>query len=64
MIDATFSLTLRHPELVSGSIVRRTLEHADVAQLCGSVACEPMAPRLAEKWTLKQVQGDEDGSAG
>jgi hypothetical protein len=61
MMRAHLSLTPRHPELVSGSIGRRTPERAYVAQPCGWVAYEPTAPRRAGEWTLKQVQGDEEG---
>ena len=64
------SLT-RHAELVSASIVPRSLEPAALARPFGWVAQEPMAPCQIEKWTLeaklclhKQVQGDETGGMG
>jgi hypothetical protein len=50
----------RHPELVSGSIerfVRSLRKKRD-----GWVSLPNMARAREEKWTLKQVQGDEEAS--
>jgi hypothetical protein len=47
---------LRHPELVSGSIMPLAQCLADTPK-CGREARAARAGQ-AEKWTLKQVQGD------
>ena len=64
MTHAHLSLTPRHPELVSGSIGRHALKRAEATQPWGRVAQRLTGPRRAEKWTLKQVQGDENRGVG
>jgi|GEM_PF-2562796 len=53
----------RHPELVSGSIAPHS--RSVVLNPNGAVVRPNDASARAEKWTLKQVQGDEifEGSA-
>ncbi len=47
----------RHPELVSGSIVRHDLSFMWSANR--AVSLPNRASAREEKWTLKRVQGDE-----
>jgi len=48
----------RHPELVSGSIAPNA--HATREDSGGAASLPERASVAAEKWTLKQVQGDEE----
>ncbi len=57
MNRAFISIQPRHPELVSGSIV--PLAQRSVSKVNGTVLLLNNTPVCAEKWTLKQVQGDD-----
>lgn len=56
--QAAHYLTIpRHPELVSGSMVQHARSLPGTAE--GGAVLPHNAPAHAERWTLKQVQGDE-----
>ena len=57
MPRSTFFTFARHPELVSGSIAPRDRNVG--TKQGGPVLLPNRTAACAEKWTLKQVQGDE-----
>ena len=59
--EVTHSLPHRHPELVSGSMSRHGRSHRSQAQANRKEAFQAPASRSAARWTLKQVQGDDEG---